>query len=158
MTKGHSSTHVSRWSFPDMTMGNWQQSCTTYYLSFFSFLFFFFPFFFNSSSLKWWPSFSCVLFVCAEDTDNYDLFIEGACLSTLRETETGVDVVRVNRTGLNYHVDTHLLPDQGTESILLKTNLSFRMQGITTSRILALRQAGGGALHKVWVCMWIEPL
>ena len=79
--------------------------------------------------------------------DNYDLYVEGACLSTLRETETGVDVVRVNRAGLNYHVDTHLLPDQGTDPILLKSNLSFRMQGITTSRILALRSGWG----RVWV-------
>ena len=49
-----------------------------------------------------------------------------------------MDVVRVNRAGLNYLVDSQILPDQGTESILLKTNLSFRMQGISTSRILKL--------------------
>jgi len=81
----------------------------------------------------------CHFSLCADDVDNYDLYVEGSCLSTLRETEAGVDVGRVNRAGLNYHVDTHLLPDQGTDPILLKSNLSFRMQGIATSRILALR-------------------
>ena len=65
--------------------------------------------------------------------------MEGACLSTLRESETGAEVIRVNKAGLNYLVDSQILPDQGNDEIVLKTNLSFRMQGISTTRILALR-------------------
>lgn len=75
----------------------------------------------------------------ADDPESYQLSVEGACLSTLRETETGVEVVRVNRAGLAYLVDGQILPDQGTDPVLLKANLSFRMQGIGTSRILALQ-------------------
>ena len=65
--------------------------------------------------------------------------MEGACLSTLRENDSGGEAVRVNRTGLNYLVDSQILPDQGMDSILLKANLSLRMQGISTSRVLALK-------------------
>ena len=46
---------------------------------------------------------------------------------------------KVNRAGSFTHiVDSQGLPDQGTEPFRLKSNLSFRMQGITTSRILSL--------------------
>ena len=73
--------------------------------------------------------------------DHYQLSVEGACLSTLREGgDSGAsEVVRVNKAGLNYLTDSHILADQGPEPIALKPNLSFRMQGISTSRILALR-------------------
>ncbi len=76
---------------------------------------------------------------CADDAEQYQLSVEGACLSTLRESEAGGEMVRMNRSGLNYLVDSHVLPDQGGDPIVLKTSLSFRMQGINTSRILALR-------------------
>ena len=74
-------------------------------------------------------------FIVLDNPEQYQLLVEGACLSSLHESETGVDVVRVNRVG---SVDSQILPDQ-PDPITLKTNLSFRMQGITTSRILALR-------------------
>lgn len=65
--------------------------------------------------------------------------MEGSCLSTMRESEAGCEVARVNRAGLNYLLDSQILPDQGPDTIVLKTNLSFRMQGISTSRILAFQ-------------------
>ena len=77
-----------------------------------------------------------------DNPDQYHLSVEGACLSTLRENDTG-DVVRVNRTGLNYLADSQILPDQGPDPVPLKTNLSFRMQGISTSRILSLQYVRG---------------
>ncbi len=72
--------------------------------------------------------------------DGYLLYVEGACLTTVKESDgTSSDLSRINRTGsLNHLVDSQSLPDQGAEPVLLKFNLSFRMQGITTSRILNL--------------------
>ncbi len=82
-----------------------------------------------------------VIFYMFVDSERYQLSVEGACLSTLREggDSGAADVVRVNKAGLSYLMDSHILTDQGPESILLQTNLSFRMQGISTSRILVLR-------------------
>lgn len=76
--------------------------------------------------------------MCADNPELFQITIEGACLSTLRENDTG-EVVRVNRAGLNYLVDSQILPDQGNDPIPLKANLSLRMQGISTTRILALK-------------------
>ena len=75
-----------------------------------------------------------------DNPDNYLLYVEGSCLTTVKETEGGTgDLSRINRTGsLTHLVDSHSLPDQGAEPILLKSNLSLRMQGVTTSRILNL--------------------
>lgn len=74
--------------------------------------------------------------------DNYLLYVEGACLTTLKEVEIGTESSsqnRVNRSGsLTHLVDNQSLPDQGCEPMLLKPNLSMRMQGISTSRILSL--------------------
>jgi hypothetical protein len=66
--------------------------------------------------------------------------VEGACLTFLKEGEGGiVGDGKVNRAGSFTHiVDSQGLPDQGPEPFRLKANLSFRMQGITTSRILSL--------------------
>ena len=80
-------------------------------------------------------------FVTCSDAEHYQLSVEGACLSTLRESgDSGAsDVVRVNKAGLSYLTDSHILTDQGPDPIVLQANLSMRMQGISTSRILALR-------------------
>lgn len=77
----------------------------------------------------------------ADSPENYQLSMEGACLSTLREggDSGAAEVVRVNKAGLSYLTDSHILTDQGVDPVILKSNLSFRMQGIGTSRILALK-------------------
>ncbi len=77
----------------------------------------------------------------ADSPEHYQLSMEGACLSTLRDggDSGAAEVVRVNKAGLSYLTDSHILTDQGPDPVLLKSNLSLRMQGISTSRILALR-------------------
>lgn len=65
--------------------------------------------------------------------------IEGACLSSLRESDASGEVARVNRVGPNYLLESHTLPDQGQDPTPLKSTLSFKMQGVSTSVILALR-------------------
>ena len=71
--------------------------------------------------------------------DHYQLYVEGACLTFLKEGESSAVDGKVNRAGSYTHiVDSQSLPDQGNEPFRLKSNLSFRMQGITTSRILSL--------------------
>jgi hypothetical protein len=80
-----------------------------------------------------------------EDPEVYVLYLTGSCLTSIRET--GVDSgdpaimhFKANRKGSFIHlVDHQALPDQGVEPILLKNNLSMKMQGITTSRILQLQ-------------------
>lgn len=76
----------------------------------------------------------------ADNPDHYQLYVEGACLTFLKEGESSnVGDGKVNRAGSFTHiVDSQGLPDQGTEPFRLKSNLSFRMQGISTSRILSL--------------------
>ena len=71
--------------------------------------------------------------------EHYQLYVEGACLTFLKEGEGSSVDGKVNRAGSYTHiVDSQCLPDQGNEPFHLKSNLSFRMQGITTSRILSL--------------------
>ena len=72
--------------------------------------------------------------------DNYLLYVEGACLTSLKdEVGEAASHRSVGRSGSLTHInDQQWLPDQGSEPILLKPNLSFRMQGITTSRVLAM--------------------
>ena len=80
-----------------------------------------------------------------EDSEVYVLYLTGSCLTSLRETgvDSGDDAAihfKVNRKGSFIHlVDHQALPDQGNDPILLKNNLSLKMQGITTSRILLLQ-------------------
>lgn len=80
-----------------------------------------------------------------DDPDVYVLYLTGSCLTSLKETgvDTGDDAAihfKANRKGSFTHlVDHQVLPDQGNEPILLKSNLSLKMQGITTSRILLLQ-------------------
>ena len=76
----------------------------------------------------------------SDNPDHYQLYVEGACLTFLKEGESSnVGDGKVNRAGSFTHiVDSQGLPDQGTEPFRLKSNLSFRMQGISTSRILSL--------------------
>ena len=81
-------------------------------------------------------------YICpSSEPEHYQLSVEGACLSTLREGgDSGAsEVVRVNKAGLSYLTDSQILADQGPEPIALQANLSLRMQGIGTTRILALR-------------------
>ncbi|KAL5516767.1 hypothetical protein EMCRGX_G002176 [Ephydatia muelleri] len=81
-----------------------------------------------------------------EDSEVYVLYLTGSCLTSLRETgvDSGDDAAihfKVNRKGSFIHlVDHQALPDQGNDPILLKNNLSLKMQGITTSRILLLQR------------------
>ena len=72
--------------------------------------------------------------------DHYLLYVEGACLTSLKESEIGEQRERgVGRSNSLTHIMDHQwLPDQGSEPVLLKLSLSFSMQGITTSRVLAL--------------------
>ena len=75
----------------------------------------------------------------SDHPDHYQLYVEGACLTFLKEGESSAVDGKVNRAGSFTHiVDSQSLPDQGNEPFRLKSNLSFRMQGITTSRILSL--------------------
>ena len=78
---------------------------------------------------------------CTDDAEHYVLYVEGACLTSLKEAELGEGstqqgVVRSN--SLTHIMDHQWLPDQGSEPLLLKPSLSLHMQGITTSRVLAL--------------------
>ena len=68
------------------------------------------------------------------------LYVEGACLTSLKEGEIGDRTTHrgVDRSNSLTHIMDHQwLPDQGNEPVMLKSALSFRMQGITTSRVLA---------------------
>ncbi|KAL5516764.1 hypothetical protein EMCRGX_G002172 [Ephydatia muelleri] len=85
-------------------------------------------------------------YLSVEDSEVYVLYLTGSCLTSLRETgvDSGDDAAihfKVNRKGSFIHlVDHQALPDQGNDPILLKNNLSLKMQGITTSRILLLQR------------------
>ena len=74
--------------------------------------------------------------------DHYLLYVEGACLTSLKEGEVGEGGSSQRGVGrsnsLTHIMDHQWLPDQGAEPILLKSSLSLRMQGISTSRILSL--------------------
>ena len=82
----------------------------------------------------------------ADNVDHYLLYVEGACLTSLKEGEVGgggggggpPPRGGGRSNSLTHIMDHQWLPDQGSEPILLKSSLSLRMQGITTSRILAL--------------------
>ena len=82
--------------------------------------------------------------VCvAGNTDHYVLYVEGACLTSLKEVELGEQGTMqqqgvVRSSSLTHIMDHQWLPDQGSEPVLLKPSLSLHMQGITTSRVLAL--------------------
>jgi hypothetical protein len=76
-----------------------------------------------------------------DNVDHYQLYVEGACLTSLKEGEVGEgsDPGGVRRSNSLTHIMDHQwLPDLGSEPTLLKPSLSFHMQGITTSRVLAL--------------------
>ena len=73
--------------------------------------------------------------------DHYQLYVEGACLTSLKEAELGEGSALggvSQSNSLTHIVDHQWLPDLGSEALLLKTSLSFHMQGITTSRVLSL--------------------
>ena len=81
------------------------------------------------------------MFVVIENADHYVLYVEGACLTSLKEGEIGEGMVQGfgRSNSLTHIMDHQWLPDLGSEALLLKPALSFHMQGITTSRVLALR-------------------
>ena len=76
-----------------------------------------------------------------DNVDHYQLYVEGACLTSLKEGEVGEGSAPggIGRSNSLTHIMDHQwLPDLGSEPTLLKPSLSFHMQGITTSRVLAL--------------------
>jgi hypothetical protein len=76
--------------------------------------------------------------------DNASIYVEGSVLTTMKEATLEFGEVQpakahVDRSvSLTQLVDSNSLAEQGASPVLLKNNVSFRMQNITTSRILRL--------------------
>jgi hypothetical protein len=74
--------------------------------------------------------------------DNASIYVEGSVLTTMKEATLEFGEVQpakahVDRSvSLTQLVDSNSLAEQGASPVLLKNNVSFRMQNITTSRIL----------------------
>lgn len=103
--------------------------------------------------------------------ESLSMYVEGAVLTTMKEAtlefgELQSANAQVDRSvSLNQLVDNNSLADQGPSPILLKNNLSLRMQGITTSRILRLDDTEdlsydnvdevdtGNEFHKTWLAV-----